>query len=162
MSMLVINQGQPQISSEGVSHSQRAWGRIAGLMYWMVLLVDLTGLQLHSVVGTCLVLSGSLLTVPLALRLYYAVRPADQVLAIGALGFRLLQAAAGLISTAAAFGTVSRNSSLPVSKRPCCNLPHGTTERPSAPSFSRQGQRCSSTCLLSLAISRQCSPGWAS
>jgi hypothetical protein len=91
--MSAISQGQPQINPEAVSHSQRAWGRIAGVLYWIVLLVDLTGLQLHTSVGRWLTFSGSLLTVPLALGLYYAVRPTGELLARGALGFRLLEAA---------------------------------------------------------------------
>jgi hypothetical protein len=48
--------------------SQRAWPRVAGLMYWAVLVVDLTGMQLHSPANSrSLMLTGSLLTVPLAL-----------------------------------------------------------------------------------------------
>ena len=68
--------------------SQRTWARIAGLMYWLVLVVDLGGTQLHS--GTAsrsLLLAGSVLTIPLALGLYYALRPVQSVLALSALGF---------------------------------------------------------------------------
>jgi hypothetical protein len=104
--MSMISQSPRQIIAGHDIRSQRAWARIAGLMYWMVLLVDLTGLQLHALVGRWLMLSGSLLTVPLAFGLYYAVRPAGEVLARGALGFRLLEAGLGLVSTAAGFGAL--------------------------------------------------------
>jgi hypothetical protein len=87
--------------------SQRAWARIAGLMYWLVLVADLAGMQLHSTaMGRPLLVAGSLFTVPLALGLYYAVRPVQTVLAASALGFRLLEAALGLISTLAGFTVV--------------------------------------------------------
>jgi Domain of unknown function (DUF4386) len=106
MSMSEINQGQRQIGAEVVTQSQRAWARVAGLMYWMVLIVDLTGLQLHAPIGRWLMLSGSLLTVPLAFGLYFAVRPAGEILAMSAAGFRLLEATLGVISTAIGFGVV--------------------------------------------------------
>jgi hypothetical protein len=75
-------------------------------MYWIVLLVDLTGLQLHSTAGRWLMFAGSLLTVPLAFGLYYALRPAGQALARGALWVRLLEAALGLLSTATGFAVI--------------------------------------------------------
>jgi hypothetical protein len=86
--------------------SQRAWARVAGLMYWAVLVVDLTGMQLRSPAGRSLMLAGSALTVPLALGLYFAVRPTQHALAASALGFRLAEAALGLLSTIAGFGSV--------------------------------------------------------
>lgn len=87
--------------------SQRAWARIAGLMYWAVLVVDLTGMQLRSPAGSrSLMLAGSLLTVPLALGLYFAVSPVQNALAASALGFRLTEAVLGLISTMAGFAGV--------------------------------------------------------
>lgn len=70
------------------------------------MIVDLTGLQLHAPAGRWLMFSGSLLTVPLALGLYYAVRPAGEVLAMSAVGLRLLEATLGLISTAIGFGFI--------------------------------------------------------
>ena len=76
-------------------------------MYWMVLLVDMTGMQLHaSTLSRSLMLSGAILTVPLALGLYYAVRPIQNRLAVTALTFRLLEAALGLLSTLTAFTAV--------------------------------------------------------
>ncbi len=84
--------------------SQRGWARVAGLMYWAVLVVDLTGLQLHSaVMSNSLMLAGSLFTVPLALGLYYALKPVQIALAASALGFRLVEAAMGVLSTVLAF-----------------------------------------------------------
>ena len=104
--MAVISGGPRHITVEGVTRSQRAWARIAGLMYWLVLLVDLTGLQLHSSLGRWLTFLGSLLTVPLAFGLYYALRPVGQALATGGLWFRLLEAVLGLLSTAAGFAVL--------------------------------------------------------
>lgn len=88
-------------------HSQRTWARIAGLLYWIVLVVDLTGMQIHSMtMGRSLMLTGSLLTVPLALGLYHAVRPVQATFALGALCFRLSEAALGVLSTVAGFPSV--------------------------------------------------------
>jgi hypothetical protein len=73
-------------------------------MFWVVLIADLTGLQLHSATaGRSLFLAASLFTVPLALGLYYAVRPVGILMAGCALGFRLLEAVLGIVSTAAGF-----------------------------------------------------------
>jgi hypothetical protein len=87
--------------------SQRTWARIAGLTYWLVLVVDLGGMQLHSKTASrSLLLTGSVLTIPLALGLYYALRPVQSVLALSALGFRLVEAALGILSTLAGFAAV--------------------------------------------------------
>ena len=95
------------MSANPAIQSQRAWARIAGLMYWIVLAADLAGMQLHSTaMGRPLMLAGSLFTVPLALGLYYAVRPVQAALAASALLFRLLEAALGSMSTAAGFVVV--------------------------------------------------------
>lgn len=58
-------------------------------MYWVVLIVDLTGIQLHSPAGRSLLLAGSLFTIPLAFGLYYAVKPEQSVVAASALVCRL-------------------------------------------------------------------------
>ncbi len=93
--------------SNSAVRSQRAWARVAGFLYWAVLVVDLAGLQLHSsVLGRLLTLAGSLLTVPLALGLYYAVRPVNPSLAAGALCFRLMEATLGTLSTLAGFAAL--------------------------------------------------------
>lgn len=104
--MSVTTEGKHQVSANAVTRSQRAWARIAGLMYWLVLLADLTGMQLHSPIGRWLMLAGSLLTVPLAFGLYYAVRPAGKSLAASALWLRLLEAALGVLSVATGFAVL--------------------------------------------------------
>jgi hypothetical protein len=76
-------------------------------MYWVVLVVDLTGMSLHpSNLHSSLMLSGSLFTVFLALGLYYAVRPAQAMLALTALACRLTEAALGVVSCVAGFPSV--------------------------------------------------------
>ena len=63
---------------------------------WVVLVVDLTGLQLRSPAGSrSLMLAGSSLTVPLALGLHFTVSPVHHALALTALGFRLTEAVLG-------------------------------------------------------------------
>ena len=87
--------------------SQRAWARVAGLMYWLVLVVDLTGMLGNSAVWSRpLMLAGSLFTVPLAFGLYYALKPVQTMLAGAALGFRLLEAALGIAGIVAGFAGV--------------------------------------------------------
>lgn len=87
--------------------SQRAWARVAGLMYWVVLVVDLAGMNVRpSNLHSSLMLSGSLFTVLLALGLYYAVRPVHALLAILALTCRLIEAALGVVSCLAGFPSV--------------------------------------------------------
>lgn len=87
--------------------SQRIWARVAGVMYWAVLVVDLTGMQLHSrMAGRSLMLAGSTLTVPLALGLFHALRPVNGGLAATALACRVLEAALGILSTLAGFAAV--------------------------------------------------------
>ena len=83
---------------------QRRWARVAGLMYWVVLVVDLTGMNLHAPnLHSSLLLSGSLFTVVLALGLYYAVKPAQAMLALIALTCRLTEAVLGVVSCVAGF-----------------------------------------------------------
>jgi hypothetical protein len=87
--------------------SQRAWARVAGLMYWVVLVVDLTGMNLPpSNLHSSLMLSGSVFTVFLALGLYYAVKPAQAMLALMALACRLVEAALGVVSCVAGFPSI--------------------------------------------------------
>ena len=95
------------MTTEYAIRAQRAWARVAGLMYWLVLLVDLTGMQLHSpTVGRALMLAGSVLTVPLALGLFFALRPVNRFLSGTALACRLLEAALGAVSTLAGFAAM--------------------------------------------------------
>lgn len=92
------------MTANEVVRSQRTWARVAGLMYWIVLIVDLTGMQLHSaIMGRSLMLAGSLFTIPLAIGLYCAVKPVQTHLAASALSFRLLEAVLGSISTLVGF-----------------------------------------------------------
>ncbi len=96
-----------QVTTERLARSQRLWARIAGLMFWVVLVADLAGMQIHSATaGRSLMLAGSLFTVPLALGLYYAVRPAQPTLAASAFGFRIVEAVLGVVSTVAGFAAV--------------------------------------------------------
>lgn len=73
----------------------RSWARVAGLMYWVVLIVDLTGMQIHSPAGRSLSLAGSLFTIPLAFGL-----------AASALVCRLFEATLGTISVVAGYASV--------------------------------------------------------
>jgi Domain of unknown function (DUF4386) len=83
---------------------QRGWARVAGVMYLVVLVVDITGMQMRSpVVGRSLVTGGSLLAAVLALGLYFAVRPVQPALAATALCFRLLEATLGFTSSVVGF-----------------------------------------------------------
>lgn len=94
------------MTTDHAIRAQRAWARIAGLMYWVVLVADLTGVALHSPLGRALALTGALATVPLALGLFFAVRPVQPGWAAAALGCRLLEAALATLSTAAGFAIV--------------------------------------------------------
>jgi hypothetical protein len=76
-------------------------------MYLLVLVFDLSGMQLRpATLSRSLMLAGSVFTIPLALGLYYALRPVQRRLALSALGFRLGEAAFGLLSTFAGFAGV--------------------------------------------------------
>lgn len=85
---------------------QQRWARVAGLMFWVVLILDITATQIHSPFGRALALAGALCVVPLALGLYYALRPVQPALAATALGFRFLEAALGLASILAGYASV--------------------------------------------------------
>lgn len=86
--------------------AQRIWARVAGLMYWVVLVVDLTGMQIHSPAGHSMLLAGSLFTIPLAFGLYYALRPQQPLVAGAALLCRLLEAALGMVSVMAEYAGI--------------------------------------------------------
>jgi hypothetical protein len=75
-------------------------------MYGLVLILDLSGMQLRSSAGRSLMLAGSACTIPLALGLYYALRPVSKTLAFSALCCRLVEAALGILSTVAGFASV--------------------------------------------------------
>ena len=85
---------------------QRTCARMAGLLYWVVLIMDLIGMQIHSPAGRSLLLAGSLFTVPLAFGLYYAVRPQQPLLAASAFFCRLLEATLGMVSVIAGYASI--------------------------------------------------------
>lgn len=114
-----------QITMTDAERSQRAYARLAGLMYLVVLAFDIAGLVLGSVIagsGTfddraqriiaseglyrvalvCAVV-GSLSTISLAVALYVTVRPVDGNLAMMALLFRTGEAAVGAAGIALSF-----------------------------------------------------------
>jgi len=96
--------GAETMNLQDAHRTQRTWARVAGLMYLVVLVVDLTGMNLHAPdLARSLFLSGSLFTVLLALGLYYAVRPVHALLALAALACRLVEAALGVIATVTGF-----------------------------------------------------------
>jgi hypothetical protein len=87
--------------------SRRAWARLAGLMYLLVLVVDLTGMQIpRPLLGKSLMLTGSLLTVPLALGLYFTLKVFQPITSGIALACRLMEALVGTIATLASFESV--------------------------------------------------------
>ncbi len=104
---------------------QRAYARIAGLFYLLVLVFDIAGLAITSIitgggsfgasasniaasewlyrVGLSLTLLGSLATVPLAVGLYMTLRPADAGLALMGLLFRAVEIAVGAVGVVGSF-----------------------------------------------------------
>jgi Domain of unknown function (DUF4386) len=87
--------------------SRRAWARIAGAAYLIVMVVDLTGLQIpRQLLGKSLLLTGSLLVVPLALGLYFTLRIFQPVTSAIALVCRLVETFVGMIAALARFETV--------------------------------------------------------
>lgn len=105
--------------------SQAAYARFAGLMYLVVLALDVAGLLIVSGVavhgafvdvsrrimasellyrgGLCLSLLGSMSTILLAVGLFVAVRPADANLAMTALMFRTAEAVVSAVGIVTAF-----------------------------------------------------------
>ena len=126
---------------------QRTCARMAGLLYWVVLIMDLIGMQIHSPAGRSLLLAGSLFTVPLAFGLYYAVRPQQPLLAASAFFCRLLEATLGMVSVIAGYASIRRGSRTQVLETPSCALLSGTIQRILLPLPSQLDQRSSSFCL---------------
>ena len=113
---------------DGNARSQRAYARLAGLMYLLVLAFDITGLivgyfvagdgdfaaQAHRIVSLealyrfslTLALAGALATVPLAVGLYVTVKPLDPNLAAMGLAFRALEAAIGAVAIVGSFSAL--------------------------------------------------------
>jgi Domain of unknown function (DUF4386) len=109
-------------------HAQRAYARLAGLMYFVVLVFDIVGVFVVSRIagngnfvetsrrivasetlyriGLCCGLVGSLSTILLAIGLYVAVKPADGNLALMALLFRTAESAIGGMGAILAFAVL--------------------------------------------------------
>jgi Domain of unknown function (DUF4386) len=86
--------------------SRRLWARVAGLSYLLVLVFDLTGLQLpHQLLGKSLMLAGSLFVVPLALGLYFTLKVFQPVTSAIALACRLVEVLIGLVAAVVRFNT---------------------------------------------------------
>jgi hypothetical protein len=108
-----------------VESSQRSYARFAGLMYVLVLLLDIAGGLITSGIGGTgtfsevshriiasetlyrvglgLALAGSLSTILLAVALYATLKPVDGNLTMMALLFRLAESAVGAVGIVAAF-----------------------------------------------------------
>jgi len=96
------------MASERQVRFQRGWARVAGLMYWLVLVADIAGTVVHSrIIARSLELAGSFFTVFLALGLYYALRPVQAALARTALALRLVESAFGVLSILVAFAGIN-------------------------------------------------------
>ena len=105
--------------------TQRAYARLAGLFYLVVLVFDIAGLVITSSIeggggfaasagrvgaseavyrlGLCLSLLGSMSTIPLAIGLYVTLKPVDGNLALTALLFRSAEAVIGAVGIVGAF-----------------------------------------------------------
>ena len=126
MSPVVGRQGgQVEVSEVDQEASQRAYARLAGLMYLVVLALDVAGVVITSSVsgggtfadisqrisasevlyriGLCAGLFGALSTIVLAVSLYVAVKPADANLALTALLFRVVETAIAAMAIASGF-----------------------------------------------------------
>ena len=107
------------------ANSQRTYARLAGLMYLVVIALDISGLLIvsqvtgdgnfvtaaHSImaaetlyrVGLGLLLAGSLGVIVLGAALYVTLKPIDDNLALMALLFRTVEAAVGLVGVITSF-----------------------------------------------------------
>jgi len=107
------------------ANSQRTYARLAGLMYVVVIALDIAGLLIvsqvtgngnfvtaaHSIkaaealyrVGLGLLLAGSLGVIVLGAALYVTLKPIDDNLALMALLFRTVEAAVGLVGVITSF-----------------------------------------------------------
>jgi hypothetical protein len=116
------------LTEQRAEDAQRAYARLAGLMYLLLLVVDITGVLIVSSIagagafgassprimasetlyriGLCCGLVGSLVTILLAIGLYVTVKPVDGNLAMMALMFRVVEAAIGATGTILAFNVL--------------------------------------------------------
>jgi hypothetical protein len=116
------------MNDRGAQDTQRAYARLAGLMYLLVLAFDIAGIAVTARIaggggfaeasqhiaasetlyrlGLCLSLAGSLATIPLAIGLHAVLRPVDANLALMALLFRAAEATLGGAGAVAAFSVL--------------------------------------------------------
>jgi hypothetical protein len=116
------------VVDHGGQESQRAYARVAGLFYLLVLAFDISGLVITSSIeggggfgqtvrdivasqglyrlGLCLALIGSMSTIPLAIGLYVTLKPVDGNLAMTALLFRTAEAVVGAVGIVGAFAVL--------------------------------------------------------
>ena len=116
------------IGGDPAVRSQRAYARLAGLMYLLVLAFDIAGVivgyfvagdgdfadQARRIIASetiyrfslMLGLAGALATVPLAVGLYVTVKPLDPNLATMGLVFRALEAAIGAVAIVGSFSAL--------------------------------------------------------
>jgi len=119
---------EAHVTERRAAQAQRAYARLAGLTYFLVLGFDVAGALIganmsgggnfvetaHRIMasetlyrlGLGLSLLGSLSTILLAIGLYAAVRPFDRNLALMALMFRVVESAIGALGIAVAFGVL--------------------------------------------------------
>ena len=122
---LAPRRGDAPVTKGRAEDAQRAYARLAGSMYLLLLVVDIAGVLITSTVagagsfgdmsqrimaaetlyriGLCCGLVGSLVTILLAIGLYVTVKPADGNLALMALLFRVVEATIGATGTILAF-----------------------------------------------------------
>ena len=123
-----LRTGAAPVTDHSAENAQRAYARLAGGMYLLLLVVDIAGVLITSSVagagsfgdisqrilasetlyriGLCCGLVGSLVTILLAIGLYVTVKPVDGNLALMALLFRVVEAAIGAIGTILAFNVL--------------------------------------------------------
>ena len=117
--------GPAEVSGVAQEASQRAYARLAGLMYLVVLALDVAGVVITSSIsgggsfgnisqrisasellyriGLCAGLFGSMSTIVLAISLYVALKPADANLALTALLFRVVETAIAAMTVVSGF-----------------------------------------------------------
>ncbi len=120
--------GQTGLQNHAGQHAQRAYARLAGLMYLVVLGFAITDLWIESAIkgggsfidaahhiqaaeglyriGLLCGLIGTMTTVLLAVGLYVTVRPVDANLALTALVFRIVETAIGGVGAVSAFANL--------------------------------------------------------
>src|SRR5712692_7483367 len=125
---LVSPMGETRVQERLVDSSQRSYARFAGLMYLVVLVLDIAGIVILSAVrgsgtfieishriiasetiyrvGLSLALAGSMATILLAVSLYATLKPVDGNLTMMALLFRASEGAIGGVGIVIAFSVL--------------------------------------------------------